>query len=109
MTLRDRAYLTEAMPTMIIWGTNDGVISSHHASLAHAAMPGSRLLMYDGAGHFPHHSDPERFVSDLEEFIATTQPAEHDPDGWRELLRRGGGPSVVLADDETLPLAAVEA
>ena len=35
---------------------------SAHAHLAHEAMPGSRLEIFAGAGHFPHHADPDRFV-----------------------------------------------
>ena len=55
VTLRDRCYLAEAMPIMIVWGTRDAVIPVHHAHVAHAAMPDSRLVIFDDAGHFPHH------------------------------------------------------
>ena len=79
VTLRDRAYLTAHMPTLIIWGTNDGVISPHHAYLAHAAMPGSVLEFFPNAGHFPHHSDPQRFIDLVHTFATTTPPSDHDP------------------------------
>ena len=62
VTLLDRCYLAEAVPTLIVWGDRDGVIPVAHAHLAHEAMPGSRLEVFPGAGHFPHHADPERFV-----------------------------------------------
>jgi pimeloyl-ACP methyl ester carboxylesterase len=89
VTMLDRCYLTEAMPTLIVWGDHDGVIPVGHGKMAHAAMPGSRLEIFAGAGHFPHHHDPERFVALLDDFIETTEPAAHDAGAFRELLRRG--------------------
>ena len=103
ITMRDRAYLAEFMPSMVVWGEHDGVIPARHAQLAHLAMPQSRLELYPEAGHFPHHVDPERFVADLRDFVATTEPAAHDPELWRTLLRRGGPPEVDL---ELLPVDA---
>jgi hypothetical protein len=52
-------------------------------------MPGSRLALFPGAGHFPHQHDPTRFIALLDEFLAACPPAEHDPDHWRSLLRDG--------------------
>jgi hypothetical protein len=42
--------------------------------------------MFDGAGHWPHLDDPDRFCDALLDFIATTEPAAHDLDSWRRLL-----------------------
>ncbi len=100
VTLRDRCYLAQAMPTMIMWGTNDGVIPVKHAHAAHAAMPGSRLELFPTGGHFPHHDDPDRFVALVREFVATTRAAEHDPDYWQALLREGRPGSDTSLDDE---------
>jgi len=36
-----------------------------------AAIAGSRLVVYRGAGHSPHWEEPERFASDLVAFIKT--------------------------------------
>ena len=60
-----------------------------HAHVAHAALPTSRLEIMDTAGHFPHHSEPARFATVLADFLATTTPAHHDVDRWRNLLRAG--------------------
>lgn len=89
ITMLDRCYLTRGMPTLLIWGMRDAVIPYQHARLAHAAMPGSRLASFEHAGHFPHHSDPQRFEAVLRDFLATTQEAAFRPEEWRELLRRG--------------------
>ncbi|MDB4990727.1 MAG: hypothetical protein JWN04_5905, partial [Myxococcaceae bacterium] len=89
ITMLDRCYLTRGMPTLLIWGDRDAVIPYEHARLAHAAMPGSRLETFRGAGHFPHHSDPQRFVEVLYDFLAKTTPAPYSVDEWRLILRQG--------------------
>ncbi|MEV5748553.1 alpha/beta fold hydrolase [Actinoallomurus sp. NPDC052308] len=89
ITMLDRCYLAEGMPILIIWGREDHVIPVGHAMIAHAAMPGSRLEIFGRCGHFPHRDDPDRFVTTLERFLETTQPALHDPARWRRLLRAG--------------------
>ena len=38
-------------------------------------VPGSRLEVFEGAGHFPHCEQPARFVEVLVDFVATTDPA----------------------------------
>ncbi|MEC3979319.1 alpha/beta fold hydrolase [Amycolatopsis sp. H20-H5] len=89
VTMLDRGYLTEGMPTMLVWGTRDRVVPSPHAQIAYEALPSSRLEIFEGAGHFPHHSAPERFLAILREFLSETEPAAHDSEKWRKLLRAG--------------------
>ncbi|MFF3445709.1 alpha/beta fold hydrolase [Streptomyces sp. NPDC002667] len=89
VTMLDRCYLTEGMPTMLLWGDRDSVVPVRHAHGAHAAMPGSRLEIFEGAGHFPFHSDPARFLALVQEFTATTSAADWSRERWRELLRAG--------------------
>ncbi|MEV0400896.1 alpha/beta fold hydrolase [Actinoallomurus sp. NPDC050550] len=89
ITMLDRCYLAEGMPILIIWGREDRVIPVRHAGIAHAAMPGSRLEVFARSGHFPHHDEPERFVTTVERFLESTEPALHDPAKWRRLLRAG--------------------
>jgi pimeloyl-ACP methyl ester carboxylesterase len=90
VTMLDRCYLTQGMPTLLVWGKRDAIIPYEHGLLAHAAMPGSKLVAFDEAGHFPHHNDPARFNQVLREFLSTTQPAPHASDQWRAILRSGG-------------------
>ncbi|MEU4252399.1 alpha/beta hydrolase [Amycolatopsis sp. NPDC026612] len=89
VNMLDRCYLTDGIPTLLVWGTEDRVVPSGHALRAHRAMPGSRLVLFEGAGHFPHRSDPERFLEILREFLAETPPARYDRAQWGELLRAG--------------------
>jgi hypothetical protein len=57
--------------------------------MAHAAMPGAQLEVFEGSGHFPFHDDPDRFVEIVEKFIGSTDPAVYDQDMLRNLLRAG--------------------
>ena len=75
VTAMDRLYLAARMPTLIIWGDRDNIIPISHALAAHEAIPGSRLEVIEGAGHFPHAEEPARFVEIVSEFILTTEPS----------------------------------
>jgi pimeloyl-ACP methyl ester carboxylesterase len=88
----DRLYLASLMPTLIVWGARDSLIPVAHAHAAHAAMPGSRLEIFDDAGHFPHCEAPERFVAALVDFIDSTEPVRAA--AWREVLYRRSQESV---------------
>jgi pimeloyl-ACP methyl ester carboxylesterase len=90
ITMLDRCYLADAMPVLLMWGTKDGVIPVEHAHLAHSCMPNSRLVIFEGAGHFPHHVDPDRFLAELNTFMDETEPLQHDRERWRQRLRDGG-------------------
>jgi pimeloyl-ACP methyl ester carboxylesterase len=74
----DRLYLAAMMPTLIVWGARDPLIPVHHADVAHEGMPGSRLEVFEDAGHFPHLHDPIDFADVLMEFIDTTEPTEFE-------------------------------
>jgi pimeloyl-ACP methyl ester carboxylesterase len=89
VTMLDRCYLAHDMPSMLMWGDHDGIIPVAHAFLAHQAMPGSRLEIFRGAGHFPHHHDPVRFVNDLDDYVESTTPYVHDEARTRRMLRAG--------------------
>lgn len=89
VTMLDRCYLAAGMPTLLVWGSRDALVPVSHGHRAHAAMPGSRLEVFDGAGHFPFHTDPQRFVALLRDFLTTTRPATWSSEQWRQLLRAG--------------------
>jgi pimeloyl-ACP methyl ester carboxylesterase len=89
ITMLDRAYLAEGMPTLLLWGSRDAIIPVAHAYLAAGAMPGSRLEVFEDAGHFPHHTYPERFVAVVRDFLDTTTPSQFEAEVWRDRLRRG--------------------
>src|SRR4051794_10246444 len=84
---RDRLYLAEGMPTLIMWGGRDRVIPPQHGRGAHELIAGSRFELFEGAGHFLHRDDPVRFVEVLREFMSETVPADIDEERARELLK----------------------
>ena len=71
----NRLHLAAEVPTLIVWGDADPIIPVEHAYAAHRSIPGSRLEIFEGVGHYPHCEDPERFADVLCDFIETTVPA----------------------------------
>src|ERR1035437_4646375 len=58
------------IPTLIVWGTRDRMIPAWHATAGHQAIADSRVVLFEGAGHFPHLDEPERFDQVLGDFMA---------------------------------------
>lgn len=75
----NRLYRVAQIPTLIVWGAQDPFIPVSHAVAAHDSIPGSRLEIFDGVGHYPHCEAPERFARVLVDFIASTEPARVPP------------------------------
>lgn len=92
ITMIDRAYLAESMPSLIIWGEQDTIIPVKHAYAAHALLPGSQLEIIPHGGHFPHEDDPEHFASALIDFILDTKPAKYDGRAWVKAMAAGPRP-----------------
>jgi pimeloyl-ACP methyl ester carboxylesterase len=85
---RDRLYLAERVPTLIVWGDGDPIIPVSHGRRAHELMPHSRLEVFEGAGHFPHIDEPRRFASLIQRWIDSTEGSQSDDGEFRELLIR---------------------
>lgn len=86
VSAHDRLYLAAALPTLIVWGDRDAIIPVSHAYDAHEAMPGSRLEIIEGVGHFAHVEAPDRFLEVLRDFLATTEPLVESDAAWRSML-----------------------
>jgi pimeloyl-ACP methyl ester carboxylesterase len=87
ITMRDRAYLTEGLPTLVVWGEEDHVLPVEHATAAAELMPGARTVVLPGVGHFPHREAPDAFVAAVTDFVASTRPKHWDATRWRKRLR----------------------
>ncbi len=83
----NRLYLASAMPTLIIWGDRDDIIPVSHAYSAHEALPGSRLVIIEGVGHFPQIEAPEQFVNALVDFLDSTEPAHLGTEDRKMMLK----------------------
>ena len=68
----NRLHLTTQVPVLLIWGDSDRIIPVSHGYDAHEAVPGSRLEVLPGVGHFPHVEAPWEVTQILEDFIATS-------------------------------------
>jgi pimeloyl-ACP methyl ester carboxylesterase len=94
----DRLYLAAMMPTLIMWGRRDPLIPVHHAEIANRGMPGSRLEVFEDAGHFPQLDDPIHFAQTLVDFVETTEATElefsdADLEDLRQRLLKGASPA----------------
>lgn len=85
----DRLYLAERLPTLLIWGTDDRIIPVQHGRAAAELIPGSRLVEFPAAGHWPQLDDPDRFVAEISEFVEGTEPYEFDLGHMRGMLNAG--------------------
>jgi len=70
VTAHDHLPMTIEIPTLVVWGTRDRMIPALHATTAHEAIAGSRVVLFEGAGHFPHLDEPERFAEVLRDFMS---------------------------------------
>jgi pimeloyl-ACP methyl ester carboxylesterase len=99
VTMADRAYLTAAMPMLVVWGADDSVIPARHATIAADIAPGAQVEVMPDAGHFPHKDHPQQFVRIVDEFVRSHPPATYHRGRWRALLK--AGPTRPLPFDET--------
>jgi len=49
------------IPSMLIWGREDRIVPVECGELYRKAIPGARLEVIDGCGHFPHFEKPGEF------------------------------------------------
>ncbi|MEA2368952.1 MAG: hypothetical protein QOH38_1670, partial [Thermoleophilaceae bacterium] len=88
ISARDRLYLLDAMPTLIVWGERDHTIPLEHGRYAHEQVPGSRFETLPKAAHFPHLEDPYGLAAVLRDWIETTEPAQLDDADWGGVIAR---------------------
>ena len=60
------------IPTLLIWGTRDALFMRSEQEALLRIIGTATLAEYDDTGHAVHWERPERFVRDLEAFVART-------------------------------------
>jgi pimeloyl-ACP methyl ester carboxylesterase len=88
VSARDRLYLLESMPTLVVWGGRDRTIPLEHGRAAHAAIGHSRFEVIERAAHFPHLEAPGELAEVIADFLDTTEPVALDDDDWTAILAR---------------------
>ena len=58
------------VPTLVLWGAEDKFAFIGGAHRLNKEIPGSELIVIDGAGHFVYQSAPERCVAEVPRFLA---------------------------------------
>ncbi|MFI8913100.1 alpha/beta fold hydrolase [Streptomyces sp. NPDC053513] len=58
------------VPTLVVWGDQDPILTREDQQTILDTIPDSRLLVYEGVGHVPYWEDPERVLRDLTDFLA---------------------------------------
>jgi len=57
------------LPTLLLWGERDGIVTPAYGEGWRAAIPGARLATIPQAGHFPHWERPDQFVERVSAFV----------------------------------------
>ncbi|MBM3485260.1 MAG: alpha/beta fold hydrolase [Alphaproteobacteria bacterium] len=57
------------VPTLVLWGENDRVVSTGYGRAFAAAIPGARFEIVLGAGHLPHLERPEAAAAAIAGFL----------------------------------------
>ena len=56
------------IPTLLIWGESDGVVTPEYGAAYRDLIPGAELIVIPEAGHAPQIEQPEAFVNRLLDF-----------------------------------------
>ena len=71
-SMLEMEYLARDLPTLIVWSAGDVVLPVAHARATHAALPNSRLEIFPGTTHQPHHQSADRFAAVVADFVSGT-------------------------------------
>jgi pimeloyl-ACP methyl ester carboxylesterase len=88
VSARDRLYLLERFPTLIVWGERDRTIPVKHGRETLDAVPHARFETLPKAAHFPHLDDPEGLAGVLRDWLETTQPTRMQDADWGAIVGR---------------------
>ena len=57
------------IPSLVLWGEADRVVTSDYGRAFAASIPGARFGTLPGAGHFPHLEQPAAFAQAILDFV----------------------------------------
>lgn len=59
------------VPTLVLWGAQDGIVSPSYGRAYSALIPGARFAAIEDAGHHPEIEQPDAFVDHVLAFLET--------------------------------------
>lgn len=62
-----------SVPTLVLWGASDGIVSVEYGRAYAGLIPGARLELIERAGHHPELEQPRAFIDAVTRFVR--QPA----------------------------------
>jgi pimeloyl-ACP methyl ester carboxylesterase len=63
------------VPTLVVWGDSDGIITPAYGKAFTKEIPGARFATVAKAGHFPHIEQPEAFLQAVGGFVGLKKAA----------------------------------
>jgi pimeloyl-ACP methyl ester carboxylesterase len=57
------------VPTLLVWGEHDGIVAPSYGKSYGELIPGARLSIVPGAGHYPHLEQPAAFLDAIRDFL----------------------------------------
>jgi len=57
------------VPTLLLWGLQDRIVSADYGRAYAAEIPGAKFALIDQAGHFPHIEQPQEFARQVLSFV----------------------------------------
>ena len=61
------------VPTLIVWGDEDKLLSPAGAEIMHKLLPNSQVILMRGIGHMPMIESPKQTAADFLQFQASHQ------------------------------------
>ena len=58
-----------AVPSLVLWGASDRIVSPDYGRAYAALIPGARFALVEGAGHAPEIEQPDAFVDHVLRFL----------------------------------------
>jgi pimeloyl-ACP methyl ester carboxylesterase len=64
-----------AVPTLVLWGAADGIVSPNYGRMYASLIPGARFELIEEAGHQPEIEQPANFVARVADFMRAAMRA----------------------------------
>jgi pimeloyl-ACP methyl ester carboxylesterase len=58
-----------AVPTLVLWGASDRIVTPAYGRAYSASIPGARFEVIEGAGHHPEIEQAKAFVDSVVAFL----------------------------------------